>query len=763
MILVSKANILGRFISFAMRKQLQLIPLFLQIQLLAGLITVFPQTVTAKQPDDKIIQAAHQLIERVIPGYSRQFKLELIDNSEKDVFEIDGAAGWVVLRGNNAVSIAAALNHYLKYYCNAHISWCGKQLNLPKTLPVPTQKFRKGIDQKYRVNFNYCTFNYSASWWGWKRWEQEIDFMAMNGINMPLSMVGLEGVWYNTLLKYGFSDKDARSFLVGPAYFAWQWMTNIQTHAGPLPKEWIDKRIVLGQQIINRQTELGMSPIQQGFSGYVPRQLMEKYPSAHILIGKKWCNFPGAAQLDPLDPLFKEIGRTFFQEQEKLFGAHHYYATDPFHEGTPPQEGDIYLNKVGNAIIDLMLQNDPLSTWVMQAWSIRKEIATVVPKEKLLILDLNGSTAVKKENFWGYNFIVGSLHNFGGRINLHGDLALLASNKQVTLRKTAPNAIGTGYFMEGINQNPVYYDLAFEIGVASSPVNITEWLNKYADRRYGAVSINAQEAWKMLLNTAYKNGTDGVEKSSIICARPALDVKKSGPNAGFSVPYMNKDLLNALLMLLKDKQQLKRSDAYRYDVVDILRQVLSNYGQTLHKKAAQAFREKDRKNFTLYSRQFLSLLKDVDELLSTREEFSFKKWISDARSWGSTEEDRNLYEFNASMLVTLWGPLTEKEEPVIFDYSWREWSGLIEQYYYMRWKLFYQMLDDHLAKGTNYEENGLPQTHGRESFRANDFYSQLADWEIKWVKSGKTFIQKEKADELTIVRKLVEKYSKAIE
>lgn len=38
----------------------------------------------------------------------------------------------------------------------------------------------------------------------------------MNAINMPLSVVGLEGVWYNTLLRFGFTDEEARSFLTGP-------------------------------------------------------------------------------------------------------------------------------------------------------------------------------------------------------------------------------------------------------------------------------------------------------------------------------------------------------------------------------------------------------------------------------------------------------------------------------------------------------------------------------------------------------------------
>ena len=81
--------------------------------------------------------------------------------------------------------------------------------------------------------------------------------MAMNSINMPLSVVGLEAVWYNTLLKHRFTDEEARSFLAAPSHAAWQWMQNLQSYGGPLPKSWIDKHVVLGQQIIRRELELG--------------------------------------------------------------------------------------------------------------------------------------------------------------------------------------------------------------------------------------------------------------------------------------------------------------------------------------------------------------------------------------------------------------------------------------------------------------------------------------------------------------------------
>lgn len=109
---------------------------------------------------------------------------------------------------------------------------------------------------------NYCTVSYSAAWWDWERWQRELDFMAMNSINMPLSVVGLEAVWYNTLLKHKFTDEEARQFLAGPGHFAWQWMQNLQSYGGPLPKSWIDKHIVW-KTIIDRELELGCNPFNK--------------------------------------------------------------------------------------------------------------------------------------------------------------------------------------------------------------------------------------------------------------------------------------------------------------------------------------------------------------------------------------------------------------------------------------------------------------------------------------------------------------------
>lgn len=133
------------------------------------------------------------LLERIDKGASAKFRIEL-QKAEDDFFELDQQGDKVVVRGNNYVSIATGINWYLKYYAGIHLSWNNMRAELPDVLPVVRKKERHETTLPYRYDLNYCTFSYSMAFWDWNRWEQEIDWMALHGINLPLAMVGTDVV-----------------------------------------------------------------------------------------------------------------------------------------------------------------------------------------------------------------------------------------------------------------------------------------------------------------------------------------------------------------------------------------------------------------------------------------------------------------------------------------------------------------------------------------------------------------------------------------
>lgn len=142
------------------------------------------------------------LLERIDTNASRKFVIEYV-KSDIDFFELDQKGKKVVIRGNNHVSIATGIHWYLKYYAGIHLTWNNMQAKLPDVLPAVTKKERHETMLKHRYYLNYCTHSYSMAFWDWERWQQEIDWMALHGINLPLAITGTASVWRNVLIRLG--------------------------------------------------------------------------------------------------------------------------------------------------------------------------------------------------------------------------------------------------------------------------------------------------------------------------------------------------------------------------------------------------------------------------------------------------------------------------------------------------------------------------------------------------------------------------------
>ena len=80
------------------------------------------------------------------------------------------------------------------------------------------------------------------TWWKWSDWEHFIDWMALNGINMPLAITGQEAIWYKVWSKLGLTDEEIRGYFTGPAHLPWHRMCNLDGWQSPLPKEWLSSQ-----------------------------------------------------------------------------------------------------------------------------------------------------------------------------------------------------------------------------------------------------------------------------------------------------------------------------------------------------------------------------------------------------------------------------------------------------------------------------------------------------------------------------------------
>lgn len=668
------------------------------------------------------------LLERIDKGASRKFVIERL-KGEKDFFELDQKGNKVVVRGNNYVSIATGINWYLKYYAGINLSWNGMQADLPEVLPPVLKKERHETDLKLRYDFNYCTFSYSMAFWDWKRWEQEIDWMALHGINLPLAMVGTDVVWKNVLEELGYTREEINAFIAGPGFQAWWLMNNLEGWGGPNPDSWYERQEELQKRILKRMREYGIEPVLPGYSGMVPHNAKDRL-GLNVADPGRWNGYPRPAFLQPTDPQFERIAALYYREMTRLYGKVSYYSMDPFHEGGNTSGVD--LEAAGKAIWKAMKQANPRAAWVVQAWGAnpRPQMIRNLPAGDMVVLDLfsesrpqwgdPASSWYRKEGFGQHDWLFCMLLNYGGNVGLHGKMAHLIEEfykaKDSSFGKTLK---GVGMTMEGIENNPVMYELLCELPWREQRFSKDEWLEGYLKARYGKSDSQVSQAWMLLSNTIYNCPAASTQQGtheSILCARPSWKAYQVSSWSEMSDYYDPADVIRAASMMVDAAERFRGNNNFEYDLVDIVRQAVAEKGRLMYRVLVDAYKAGDRELFKLSSDRFLRLILMQDRLLATRSEFKVGRWLESARNLGSTEEEKDWYEWNARVQITTWGNRVAADDGGLHDYAHREWNGLLRDFYYLRWKTW---LDEQLKSF----EGGQP--------KAIDFYALEEPWTLK--------------------------------
>ena len=509
------------------------------------------------------------LLERIDKGASRKFVIEQV-KSPVDFFELDQKGDKVVIRGNNYVSIATGLNWYLKYHAGIHLSWNGMQAELPEVLPAVKLKERHETDMKYRYDFNYCTFSYTMAFWDWARWEKEIDWMALHGINLPLAMVGTDGVWFNVLSKLGYTKEEINEFIAGPGFQAWWLMNNLEGWGGPNPDSWYKQQIALQQQIVKRMREYGIEPVFPGYSGMVPHNAKEKL-GLNVSDPGLWNGYRRPAFLQPTDPRFEEIASLYYKEMNKLYGKANYYSMDPFHEGGSVAGVD--LDAAGKAIMQAMKKNNPKAVWVAQAWQAnpRPQMIGNLEAGDLIALDLfaesrpqwgdPASTWYRKDGFGQHDWIYCMLLNYGGNIGLHGKMKHVIDEFYKAKESPFGTTLkGVGMTMEGSENNPVMFELLTELPWRPQRFDKDQWLKAYTVARYGKSNPVVQDAWILLSNSIYNcpdaNTQQGTHES-VFCARPTEHPYQVSSWSEMKDYYDPNDVIRAAAMMVSVSDQFK--------------------------------------------------------------------------------------------------------------------------------------------------------------------------------------------------------------
>ena len=653
------------------------------------------------------------LLERIDRGASRKFKIERL-SGPKDFFELDQSGSRVVVRGNSWVNIASGINWYLKYYAGIHLTWNQMQAKLPAVLPPVTKKERRETDLTLRYDFNYCTFSYSMAFWDWRRWEQEIDWMALHGINLPLAAVGEECVWRNMLLRLGYTEQEVGQFIAGPAFLAWWAMNNLEGWGGPLPRSWFARQERLQKQILRRMRELGMHPVLPGYCGMVPHDARERL-GLSVADAGLWNGFRRPANLLPTDSRFDEIASLYYDELTRLYGRADYYSMDPFHETADNSQIDYA--EAGRRLMAAMKRVNPKAVWVVQGWTEnpRPEMVDPLPAGDLLVLDLFsecrpmfGPPSIwrRREGYKQHGWLFCMLENFGANVGLHGRMDQLLRN----FYSPKHNCRGIGLTMEGSENNPVMFELMSELPWRPEQFSKEEWLPGYVRARYGADDPVLLHAWTLLSQSIYNcpagNNQQGPHES-IFCGRPSLSNFQASSWSKMKNYYDPATTLEAARLMNSASERYRGINNFEYDLVDITRQALADQARLQYHHTIAAYKGFDREGFRRNADRFLQMLMLQDELLGTRSEFRLGHWTQAAIDCATTADEQRLYEWNARVQITTWGNRYCADEGGLRDYAHKEWQGLLADFYYPRWKAYFEALASQMEAQTRVDESLL--------------------------------------------------------
>ena len=744
-----------------------------------------------------------------------KFILDPSLNSKQEVFILGNEDGKILIKGTTISAITTGLGWYLNNVAKVNIAWNalnettladnnsgkgleikegevdtsveGKQLSKRRrkasrnaepaekpyfdftgiNLPLPSDEEVHVSDAKYRYYLNTCTFGYSMTSWTWTRWQQEIDWMALHGINMPLQLVGMEEVWRKFLTmedangnrKYGYTDEEAKAFVAGPAFIAWWAMNNLEGWGGTatgsksgynnLPgaggvqdDAWYARQKKLAKQIVDAQRALGMQPVLPGWSGMVPTNFASKSGYATRGNGGNWAgDFVRPLLLNVSNANYAAIAADYYACLEEVMGESQYYSMDPFHEGGGDGTAEDY-----QALYAAMEAAKPNSQWVIQQWqwsTTQKLSLTNVPEGRLIVLDLFSDGSPAFDGYNGYapqDAVFCAIPNFGGRSGLMGRLQNVTDNYFKFKGKYA-SIKGIGTAPEAIEQTPVTYDLIYQLPWMNGvKPDVAAWVDNYAEARYGQDNKVIKEAWSLLRQGPLNYGADGIQGpvEDVWAARPNLDANKASSwgktladAGGTYTPARRQMLIDAVYKLIDQEDELALEDGsiyksnYNYDLVEFGGGVMADYAYDLLLGIRAAKNAEGTNGATYKARRdaFLQLILDMDAFRGTNLNFRLGKWTQEARAAageveGATTATPDWYEYNnARTILSTWSsPGTN-----LNDYSYRSWQGLLKDYYYKRWKYYF---DNNCTDG-EYKYFEWNWAHGKEHYVGQTGFSNV--------------------------------------
>lgn len=611
-----------------------------------------------------------------------------------DKYEYSASGNTVTVKASSAVAACRGFYDWTKSKNAGIMSWTGKRFEKPADITTAAKSFTSQYrDHQY---FNVVTYGYTMPYWDEDRWDKELDWMALHGVDMPLFLLAQEIIYRRVFLSMGLTAKDIDAWEVGPAHLPWFRMGNLScnTFDGPLGDEWNNRQLEIAHHVLARMDSLGMKPICPAFGGFVPGNFSTRVKGTSTeRVGWGWC-IDGTHQnyrLNPTSAAFAEVGSKFIQEWEKEFGVRKYYLSDSFNEMAIPSATELpaYGQNIWKSIKEGSANPDVV--WVTQGWTFNfqqdkwglnkfQALTSSVPNDQFMVLYMSPEYSYGNKSWESYNSFDGKdwvytlLPNMGGKTAFCGKLSDYAQGFLNTLNNSTKKSSLSGYGItaEGVENNEMIYELITDGGWlgAKKTINLDTWIKQYANSRYGGYTAEQQAFHTALRNSVYNYFTDhprfGWQYDGGLGSGSAS--QNDNFYKGVETLFSNIEAIRALNSPLAQTDMAEAVAMYCGGKIEKLNGRIQNYVSVGNTTMADSL-------IGVLDHLMLSM----DRVLTCHPIYNLKRWEDFAQKGYSTSAKRNAQ--NARRIVTVWFGKDHSSAEPVQDYAARVWAGLVRDYY----------------------------------------------------------------------------------
>ncbi|WP_157007323.1 alpha-N-acetylglucosaminidase TIM-barrel domain-containing protein [Agromyces laixinhei] len=651
------------------------------------------------------LEPAREAAERLLGDAADGFDFAKLDEADGiDRYEITSTGDHVQVAATDPATAITGVNAYLGTIGQS-ISWNVRNLDPAAALPLPASPITADSNVSHRFYGNDTEDGYTGANRSWEQWEREIDELAALGFNEVFMPVGSEAVYFEVLQQFGYSAEESRAWIPLPAHQPWWLLQNMSSYPAGTSDALLAERAELGRKIADRLRELDMTPVLPGYFGTVPTDFADRNDGARVEPQGGWVGFERPGWLDPNSSVFPEIAGAFYEASDRLLGGSSAYKMDVLHEGG--RRGQVDVPAATRAIETALQTAHPDATWVLLGWQNNPpaDVAAAADPETTFIVDGLSDRYDDRNDLktqWsGIPYAFGTIWNFGGHTTMGAELTTWNERYFEWLGKEGSRVDGIAALPEGGLNNPAAIDFFAGLAWRDGPVEVNDWFDAWTERRYGVDDPELKAAWRVLAETAYTlPSNDGFSEAhdGLFGATPSLSASRAATWSPGAFSYDHDRFAEALDHLLAAAPTAGDVPAFRYDLMDVARQVTSNTSRVLLPQLQAAYGARDREAFTQLSDEWLGNIDLLDDIVATQPQMLLGRWIADARAAAADEAEADRLEFDARAIVTTWGGRNAVNAG-LNDYANREWQGLVGDYYKDRWERYFQSIQASFDSG----------------------------------------------------------------